>query len=159
MSPLIQDGLQRWRALSARDQRALTTGAWVIATLLVIALIWGRIESQQGQAARLSDKARQLTELQQRLTAGSAPLIGTMNPSERAGSIERALRETGLGPRLERDAAGAGFVEFDEAPLTQVIELERQLSRQGIALSRYRLERSATPGSVKGRLEWSLESS
>lgn len=155
----VQSIRQRWQALAARDQRALVLGGGVMVALLLGSLVWSRVETQQLRAERLTDKARQLAELSQRFSTGSAPTARPNDPARVATLIEQALAGLGADQPLVPVGAGQWAVELENVPLRQVIELERRLSAQGISVTRYTLERASAAGSVNGRLEWRTDPS
>ena len=151
---LRQSISQRWQELSARDQRALIIGSGVIAVLLLGALVWSRVETHQLRAERLNDKSRQLAELSQRFSIGTTQARRAIDHTRVSAAIEQAVRGVGWSMPLIRDGAGHWYVDLDNVPLAQVIELERRLAAQGIFVARYALERAAAVGVVSGRLEW-----
>ena len=139
--------------MTERDQRALRLGALAIAILAVIYIILWRVETHQARRAALTELSQQLVAMETRVTATTAPASSAISVNDVALRLQQALEESALDAQLAtRD--GAWSVELETAPLNAVIALDRRLTRDGLSISQYRLERADTPGFVTGRLEW-----
>ena len=153
----------RWRALPARDRRAL---AWLGAALLA-ALAWFaawqplaaarvRLSNQLGQAQQDRDWIRDRAGEIGRLRAQGALL-----PLERGGKSLLALadsgaREAGLGGTLKRvEPVSQGRVNlwFEAVPFDALTDwLERMEQRQGVRVDELSAERAAGVGSANVRV-------
>ena len=144
----------RWDRLAPRDQRALRVGAWLIVSLLVLGVVLIRWETHQARAQRVADKERQLLQLQQGATSASGLSTRTRDAQALSLVLQDAIRASGLSAEpMQRDDQAWQLI-LQDVPLSQIIELERDLSRRGVAVTRYRLDRGTADGLINAQLEW-----
>jgi general secretion pathway protein M len=155
----IEPWRARWKALGARERRALALLAGFLGIALFYLLVWNPVRSGVSSArSRLSTVQTQLARVQEQ-----AALVERLRRTPRVApaanpvaAAEQAAARHGLRERMKRfdpEGSRAVRIQIEDAPFAAVIAWLVELQQQnGLRAESASFERHANPGSVNVRL-------
>lgn len=154
--------MQRWRALSPRDQRTALIGVAVALPLLGYLAVWQPIskaeqQAQQAEAAMRQqlDEAQQLAAQLRRSPTKASTTTASATRLAPLPAVEMAAREFGLSGALKRREAEGGHgvrVVFEGAAAEALLRMLESLTvNQGLQVTAAQID-PISPGRVNAQI-------
>jgi general secretion pathway protein M len=153
----LEQLIDKYAALSAREQRMLLIGALAVALIIVFGILLPLDRSVAKAQQRLQKKREDLVWMQ----SVAPELAQTAPPPAATGEsllliVDRSARESGLAKSLagsEPGGTGSLAVRLEKAPFDTLVAWLARLSQQnGVTVESATVEKAGTPGLVNAAI-------
>lgn len=144
-----------WQARAPRERVILLAGAAFVSVALIWALLLNPMAQHRAELARTVPEQRAFLAWMNSLNASAGRPAGAAQGSL-FSVVDRSARATALAGTLSRiqpEGVGTVRVWFDDAPFNDLVMWLAALEReQGVQVTAFAADRTASPGRVSARL-------